>query len=362
MIFFQVIGIKAHATHSAGADISYRCLGGLQYELTVTFYRDCGGVAEPASIQISCKSVSGSYNFYATANKIALTGEEISLPCSTAVTSCNGGSTTGLRKFIYKAVVTLPSAEPDWVFSYSLCCRNCSITTITNPCANISTLYIEATLNNTIILCNNSPSFSNIPITFVSIGQNFNFNHGAIDTDGDSLSYSLITPRTSASSYVNYIAPHNTFNPIISSTPFILNSLTGDINFTPVQTEIGILTLLVKEYRNGQLIGSVIRDMQIYTHPSQNNLPIASGINGTNNHNVTLCPGQQICFTVSTMDLDSSQMVSLTTNYGISNATYNIINSPHPTLEFCWTPSINDVSSSPKTFTVTVTDDACPTK
>jgi hypothetical protein len=69
------------ATHSAGADIKYKYLSGNQYEITVTFYRDCGGVAEPNSVTVNCKSQNGNFNFNATANKIAgANGQEITFP------------------------------------------------------------------------------------------------------------------------------------------------------------------------------------------------------------------------------------------------------------------------------------------
>ncbi len=353
---------KAHATHAAGSDIKYRCLGGLQYEIEVTFYRDCGGVAEPSNITINYKSTNGNKNLNVTANKSTdpTNGAEITVPCTTAASTCNGGSGTGIRKWIYKATVTLPSAQSDWVFSYSVCCRNCSITTVSNPCASNSVLYVEAKLNNLLASCNSSPTFSNIPIAFVCIGQNFNYNHGVIDPDGDSLAYQLITPMTSNNTYVSFLSPATATTPIKSSTPFTLNPTTGDLNFTPSQTQIGILALLVKEYRNGQLIGSVVRDMQVYTTPCTNNLPSASGINGTNNFSVTVCPGQQLCFTVNSADLDASQVVSMTTNNGIPNATYTISSGNRPTLTFCWTPTNNDIDLLPKTFTVTVRDNACP--
>lgn len=352
---------QAFATHAAGSDIKYRYLGGMAYEIEVTFYRDCGGVAEPANITVNCKSVNGSSNFNVTANKVATNnGTEITVPCLTSNSNCNGGGSTGIRKWTYRATVTLPSAQTDWVFSYSVCCRNCSITTIVNPCASNSVLYIEATLNNVISANNSSPTFSNIPIAFVCIGQPFNFNHGVLDIDGDSLRYDLITPKTSATANVTYISPASATTPIASSTPFSINSVTGDLNFTPSQVQIGIMAIRVREFRNGQLIGSVIRDMQVYTQACTNNLPTASGINGTNNFSITTCPNQQLCFTVNTADLDASQIVSLTTNSGIQGATYSISSGPRPTLTFCWTPTFNDIDLNPKTFTVTVRDNACP--
>ncbi len=349
-----------YATHAAGSDIKYRCLGGLQYEVEVTFYRDCGGVAEPATITVNYKSANANVNLNATANKIASTGQEITVPCTASSSTCGGGSTTGIRKFVYTATITLPSARADWVFSYSVCCRNCAITTISNPCASSSVLYVEATLNNILAPCNSSPTFSNIPIAFVCLGQNFNYNHGVIDPDGDSLAYQLVAPKISNTTNVSFIAPASVTTPIASSTPFTMNAITGDLNFTPSAVQIGVMAILVKEYRNHQLIGTAIRDMQIYTTACSNNLPTASGINGTSNFNTTVCPNQQVCFTINTADLDAAQIVSITTNNGIPNATYTISSGNRPTLTFCWTPTFADIGLSPNTFTITVRDNACP--
>ncbi|MEP7265044.1 MAG: hypothetical protein ABI772_11130, partial [Bacteroidota bacterium] len=362
LLAFSLQTQKAHATHAAGADFTYRCLGGLQYELTISFYRDCGGVAEPATIDVSYKTLTGTYTAVrtATATKDLTSGQEITSPCATATTKCNGGAYTGIRQWKYKTIVTLPGAAIDWVFSYMICCRNCAITTINTPCTNnVSNLFVEATLNNIDGPNNNSPTFSNVPIAFVYVGQNFNYNHGVLDTDGDSLVYSLITPRFNSTTNVTFIAPHNTSTPILSSTPFSINPLSGDLNFTPSQSEVGIMTVLVKEYRNKKLIGSVIRDMQVYTSISSNSLPTASGINGTSNFTIKACPNTPVCFNIFTDDLDSAQNVSISSNNGISGATYTYVNGRRPHLQFCWTPGFSDISSLPHIFTLTVKDDAC---
>ena len=102
------------ATHAAGADIKYKYIAGNQYEITVTFYRDCGGVAEPNTVTVNCKSQIGNYNFNITANKVSSNnGQEITFPCSTNATTCNGGVTTGIKKWIYSAIVTLPSQQSE---------------------------------------------------------------------------------------------------------------------------------------------------------------------------------------------------------------------------------------------------------
>jgi len=353
---------SAFATHSAGADIKYKYLSGNQYEVTVTFYRDCGGVAEPNSVTVNCQSQNGNLNFNATANKVTgINGQEITFPCSSSSTICNGGVGTGIKKWIYSTIVTLPSQQSDWTFSYSICCRNCSITTINSPCSSNSVLYVEAKLNNLLSINNSSPDFTNSPVAFVCLGQNFNYNHGVVEPDGDSLFYELITPKTGPNSTVTFIPPSTVINPISSSTPFALNSMNGDINFTPNQMQIGVMAIRIKEYRNGQFIGSVIRDMQVYTKTCNNNLPTLSGINGGNNFTTSICANQQICFTVNSIDLDNTQSITLNCNNGIPNASYVITAGNRPSLNFCWTPSASDISNTPHTFTVTVKDDACPT-
>ncbi|MBL0104160.1 MAG: hypothetical protein IPP51_10690 [Bacteroidetes bacterium] len=35
---------SAKASHSMGSDLTYHCLGGNQYEITLSFYRDCAGI------------------------------------------------------------------------------------------------------------------------------------------------------------------------------------------------------------------------------------------------------------------------------------------------------------------------------
>jgi len=349
---------RAYATHAAGTDLTYTYNGNNQYWLEVSFYRDCAGIDEPDSAAILCTSgCTQSFTVYAL--KVPGTGVEITTPCVSANTTCNGGSLTGIRRFVYRKLVTL-SPCANWVFSFHECCRNCSITTINNPCGNNSELYVEAKLDNLLAPGNSSPSFSNLPVAFVCVGQNFTYNHGVLDPDNDSLSYSLIAPKISAGSTVSFTGGATATSPLASSTPFTINNITGDINFTPSAIQIGVMAVLVKEYRNGQLIGSVIRDMQVYTQNCTNAIPSASGIDSTNSYSVTVCPDQTLCFDIYSADADTSQSVTMTTNNGIPGATYTISPGSRPVLHFCWTPGYADANLLPNTFTVTVRDNNCP--
>ncbi|HRH66907.1 MAG TPA: T9SS type A sorting domain-containing protein, partial [Bacteroidia bacterium] len=246
---------------------------------------------------------------------------------------------------------------PDWVFSVSDCCRNAAITTISN--ASGDNLYIEAYLNNT-IFDNNSPTFSNVPIAFECIGQNNFYNHGVIDADGDSLVYFFIPPRNNPNDPLVYNPTYSIANPITSVPAVSINQNTGDIAMHPTQSEIGVIAILVQEWRNGVLIGSVMRDMQIYTVQCSNTLPSATGINGTTDFSTTSCIGGQLCFDIITADVDPGDTLTMTWNQAIAGASFTTTTGPRPVGHFCWTPTPADARPQPYTFTVTVRDNACP--
>ena len=355
--FLLLVSGKVSASHTMGADLTYECLGGNTYKVTVSFYRDCIGIAAPANPLVTITSASCGQSLSVTCYKRPGTGQEVTPACSSSVTTCNGGSFTGIQEWVYDGIVTLPAACADWTFGYSLCCRNAAITTINTPSG--STFYIYATLNNLVTTCNSSPTFSNKPVPFLCLGQQYCFNHGAYDPDGDSLVYSLITPLQTASSTVTYHAPYDASNPLNSSPATAFNTATGDICLNPQALEVTVMAVLVSEYRNGVLIGTVERDLQLTVMNCANTLPSLTGINGTNNFSITVCANQQTCFDIFSNDPDAGQQLTVDWNYGIAGATFNSGSGLHPTGTFCWTPGPADIGNS-YTFTVRVQDDACP--
>lgn len=361
LLFFSVLCLfnnKVDASHSMGSDLTYECVGPNQYKVRLSFYRDCIGIAAPTSVVIPVTSASCGINLSVTCNPIPGTGQEITPICPSATSTCNGGVFTGIQEWVYEGVITLPAQCTDWVFSYRLCCRNAAITTITNPTAQY--IYLYATLNNTISPCNNSPAFSNKPVPFVCQGQQFCFNHGAYDVDGDSLVYELIDPLHDAGVPVSYIAPYSATQPLNSVPAMQFDSNTGDFCITPQSLQVTVMAVLVKEYRNGVLIGTVERDIQITVIACTNNLPTLSGINCTNVFDATICANESFCFNVCSDDADAGQNVFLSYDGTVNGATFTTAGSPHPTGTFCWTPSNADIGTDPHCFTIRVFDDACP--
>lgn len=357
MVLFILNATEAYASHAQGADLTYQCLGGNNYQFTLKFYRDCAGVNAPNNVTINCISASLSQNFNLQLNPIPNTGNEVTPICPSQQTTCTGGNNPGVREYIYQGTTVLNPAV-DWVFSFTLCCRNVAINTINAPGAQ--NIYVEAHLNNLNFPCNSSPTFTNRPVPYICANQNFCFNHGASDPDGDLLVYSLITPLTGPNSTVTYINPYTAQQPLQSNPPVTFNTQTGDICMTPTLLEVTVMAVKVEEWRNNQLVGSVIRDIQVQTMTCQNSNPAVNGINGTGTFTLTACAGQQVSFFTNSSDPDAMQTVTMTWNNGIPNATFTISNGPYPTGTFTWTPGVNDISPAPHCFTITVTDDNCP--
>lgn len=348
---------EAYASHAQSADLTYQCLGGNQYQISLSFYRDCAGVAAPNNVTIDIASATCNQNLSVTLNAMQGTGQDVSPICPNMTSQCSGGTYPGVQEWIYRGVVTLPMACSDWVFSFNLCCRNAAINTIQNPSGQ--NIYVEAQLNNLNFPCNNSPTFSNRPIPFVCVGQNYCFNHGATDVDGDSLVYSLVAPATGPGTYVSYVPPYSAQQPLVSNPAVQFNPANGDICMTPTQLEVTVMAVRVEEWRNGIFVGSVTRDIQLRTITCTNNNPYVDGINGTGQYQLTACAGNPISFVINSYDADLSQNVTLTWNGGIVGANFSVSGGQHPVGTFTWMPGPGQIGNT-YCFTATVTDDNCP--
>jgi gliding motility-associated-like protein len=357
LLFIQSQNV-AIASHAQSADLTYQCLGGNQYQISLSFYRDCAGVAAPTTATINIASASCGENLTVTLNQIPGTGTDVTPICASMTTQCAGGTNPGVQEFIYSGIVTLPAQCVDWVFSFSLCCRNTSIGTIASP--GTENIYVEAHLDNYHFPCNSSPVFSNPPIPFVCVNQPYCFNNGSFDPDGDSLSYTLIAPYTSATTTVTYNSPYTALQPLASMPAVNFNPLTGDMCMTPTQLQVTVFAILVQEWRNGELVGSVMRDVQLRTITCTNNNPFVNGINNTGQYSMTACAGVPINFNISTFDVDAAQNVSIAWNNGITGATFTSGSGSRPVANFSWTPDTSHISTASHCFTVTVMDDNCP--
>lgn len=400
LIIILIFGVETYAGHIMGSEVTYRYIGGMKYEITLKYYRDCRGIPfNSPSVEMYGIGSSSSLKKSLSITRVSIT--DLSYNCSKMGKQCNPANTTissssaATEMHTYLDTVDFEKADSAFKkfcyisFGTGQCCRNGAITTG----AASSDFWVYSELN----LCdapkNSSPYFSSTPYNILCCNQPVYSNLGAIDTiNFDSLSYDFVEPLTSWTGKVTFSGPYSYKSPLTAYWPsgydknkgpkpdanppigIYLDPETGDFIFTPTDcSEVTAFTIRVSEWRKNKSgayvkIGEIRRDLQyiVQTCPS-NNPPT---LNGPNKYSV--CAGQQLCFNVTTDDkqyippppakADPPDSVSLTWNKGINRgATFTIVNKQArlQSAKFCWTPNDSNVSDLPYTFMATARDNHC---
>ena len=165
---------------------------------------------------------------------------------------------------------------------------------------------------------NNSAVLLQPPIDNACVGKRFVHNPNAFDVDGDSLAYELITPREDALLDVpNYVLP-NQISPGPDNQIF-LDSVNGDFIWdAPQRAGEYNIAIAIKEYRNGILINTIVRDMQILVSRCENEPPEI-----TSEDFFCVVAGEELSFDIIANDPDSGQQVIITALGGPFEQTFS---------------------------------------
>lgn len=284
LFMFLISGVHLNAMHLVGGEISYTCNGEISegmysYNISLIVYRDCTcPIGTPTCADFDDTALARVYdaeNNFINLVELNIAGREniqpnISDLCIEELPNVCVESSIG-----YEASVTLPFSEGGYTILYQRCCRNATAN-ILNSTATGSTYLVTIPPQN-LVACNNSPVFSNFPPIAICAGYPFEFDHAAIDADGDSLIYELCTPFNGASfdmpAVVDTLSEpiyepiiwedgFSASNPVLSNPKFTINSTTGQLSGLP--TTLGLFTVgvCVKEFRNGNLLNTSSRDFQ----------------------------------------------------------------------------------------------------
>lgn len=368
---------SAQASHVAAAEFTYECVDSTQNQFLIrlTAYSDCD------ALPVTLDSVAQLFWYESASCGVSRTFDSLYFvqrqeitnlcPTATGATTCDGGVFLGVNEYVYEAVITLPQACSDWVFGWALAARNPATTnTNVSPTTNI---YIESTLNNLDFPCNNSVDFFDVPMYYICAGQPAQLNLGGQDPDGDSLAYELITPQdytfiSGQPSNLGYISPSSPSYPITTNPPFSLafNNTTGQLTFTPASAQRSILAVRVTEYRDGQVVGTTIRDITVVVLPCNNQGPVLNPPfnvqpnNALSGNTFAVCVGQTLSFEITGFDPDGGD-IFVETNLGTvipaATTTVDTIGSNF-FISFSWPTTIADVGVY--YFNVRAYDDDCP--
>jgi PKD repeat protein len=360
LILISTLSFKTtYATHALGADIATICIAPNTYQVTLSVYRDCNGVNLGSTQNLRYFSTCAGLDSTIAISKLSET--DITQVCPGGQSACNGGTgTVGVEKFIYQTIITLPStATCDVTFSWRLCTRSNSITTLTAPGATC--LYTETVIDNSVATCNNSPEFTLDPILYFPVNQPASLNYLVSDIDGDSLYYSMVDALSNTGTTVNYAAGHSGALPLGASVPITIDQNTGTITFTPNAAAVAVFAIKIEEYRNGVLIGSVTRDMNVTILPIPNSSPIISGLSNGLASDTVLCSGQFFTTKVYLTGSSNTFIQGIISNNVPGLAiSQQIVNSDTTILTLSWFPTAANIGNN--IFYVVAKSDECPVK
>lgn len=180
----------------------------------------------------------------------------------------------------YEFEVTLPASVSGYTIAFQRCCRINGINNLINS-GNQGATYtaeIPGTSSITTAPENNSAQFSGVDTVIVCGGSPFTYSFAAVDADGDQLRYSFCTafvggslgngnaaapnpPAAPPYRSVNYAAPFNSSSPM--GADVTIDPVTGLVSGTAPAEGIYVVTVCVNEIRNGVIIATQRKDLQI---------------------------------------------------------------------------------------------------
>lgn len=381
---------RSLANHVAGGQITYKHISTAgtnhTYEVEIVIFGDCSGSTFSTfpSTTAAGLIVYKSGNTFLQVNLPRIYPESdilISPVCPTAInqTTCtSGGNLVGIKKFTFRANVVLDGTDPNWRFVFNgnlVGGSSAGRSNLADNATGLGTFYIAATLNNT-TGPNNSPTFTSDPTPFYCANIPSSFGLGAVDVDGDNMTYSLVPAITNAlgTNNINYTNPYSATNPLnVVPGTFTFSAVSGVAEFVPaVGNWEGIVVNKVSETRNGVEVGTASREMMFVflqncanTTPST---PVGNVSNGellpgstSNSVEFRVCEAQQVnfMFELSPVDPQGDNIEITSTNLpagAVLNITNN--NTVNPTANFEWDLSI--VPAGTYQFFITFRDDGCP--
>ena len=293
-ICFLLYSVSSFATHNRAGEITYKHISGFTYEFTISTYTKLSGASQDADRQrLGISWGDGTFDSLNRVSQTFLNGN----PPFDIYANKYIGIHTYSGPFTYVVGVSDPN-------------RIDGIINIGNAVGSL--FYLEDTvkiLDPNIIGYNSSPQLLNPPIEYGNVDQIFVHNPNAFDPDGDSLSFTISSPLQASGIPVSGYTPPDQIAPG-PDNQISINQRTGELLWdSPQRAGVYNIVILIKEYRGGIFIGSVIRDLQII-------------IDATNNSPPKLIVPLQICkiigdtiqFTATASDPNLTDKVTLSAN------------------------------------------------
>ena len=270
ILIFLILGginFSVKSSHAVGGDIRFVQTGPNSYNVSMRLFRYCTGAGLGTSYTIAIKDQVSCI----TAQSVSVTRvNQFNIPfgddCYTPPGLC-------VEQHEYTGTITsLPNNTNGYMATWSLCCRN-AIDNLTGGSLGLYTKIPDPALTGG----NSTPSFVDYPRDgYFCINEFKCIDFTCIDPDGDSLTYELVTPITSFTGCVPNYATWSPLHDIINilgpgSSCTIPDPSSGCVWARPARLGTYVISVKVREFRNGVQIGETVRDIQYSALNCNNN-------------------------------------------------------------------------------------------
>jgi gliding motility-associated-like protein len=356
LILFLATPSVFWAKHIVGGDITYKVISFTStsnvYSFTMHIYRDCNSIDgakydDPAFIAVYNKNtrklIANLRVRLANDSKLP----KLSQPCLIPPDIC-------VEDGIYTFETELPIIDDTYILVYQRCCRNETINNIIDP-GKIGASYTVEITGLSQQLHNNSPTFKQFPPTIICGGEPLNFDHSAVDKEGDQLVYSFCEPYTGGGQIAGldcdnitpipacwppfgkarYKVPEYSFLRPLGGTPLVvINANTGLITGTPNEKGQFVVSVCVEEYRNGKLLSILKRDFQFNVadcKPTVLGKVKADSVSG-NTYFIAQCGDRKL--TISNLSLERSYITDFRFEVNLNKPQNEVYKTWEPTISF----------------------------
>lgn len=374
LLLFLICLNPAKGEHITGGDFVVQHLEGNTFLARLTLYRDCasGGADFDGTVPITV--------FDAVTNEhledldFVFEGFETILPelgnsCFTPDVCLEIG--------IYESEFNLPDNPNGYYLSNERCCRNnLSLNLDGGNLGFVFTVDIPNPL-----LQNSSPVFGEYPSeAFFCINATNTIDLSASDSDGDSLVYSLTEPLNGESTFfqpaplvasakpyslIQWAAGFSTDDQVGGTPPITLNPETGILTATPDQVGVFTIAFQVEEFREGELIGTVRRELQLVSTGCDTDSPSVISTE-TGDTVFDVFANLEICIPIDVTDPNTGDVLFVEGEGELLDGTVEPLGSfpdaqgdSQITQDFCWTPTCENVREEPYELIVRAFSDGC---
>ena len=351
------------ANHILGGNLSYTCLGGNTYGVTLTYYKDCfGATVEPAIEILDVEALSGScLSFSAPLSFQSVT--EISDLCLSEMmnNSCNGGFTPGVLEVVYYGEVVLDPACV-WEMAWDTGDWNYFINT-DNSMIPLTYMDLEIDPN---APCIETPVATSNGAPFACAGEDITEVITFDNPSGLDLEFYFTDALTTAGASMIYEGGFTGAEPIPGIT---LDPITGEINFTaPLVFGNYVVAIEVLMYDSGVLVETWMHTITFVVRPCGSEtifsdppvIDVNPEVTLTDPTTIEACVGDSICFTVQAENSNAFRNVNLSSDFAstvFSSGTFDTEPDNPAFGEFCVLVDATMVGSNVLHFDAI--DDAC---